>query len=81
MAGVNSAVCQLGAEEERILASFTQRLIEIAAVACARGTGTSATDVLNAMRLPAISIDRRGFIGDVPIIVEIEEAALLALSL
>ena len=65
MSGVNSAVCQLGAEEERILASFTRSLIEIAAVACARGTGTSATDLLNAMRLPAISIDRRGFIVDV----------------
>jgi len=64
-ADVNSDVCQLGAEEERILASFTQRLIEIAAVAGARGTGTSATDALNAMCLPAISIDRRGFIVDV----------------
>ena len=65
MSGENSAVCQLGAEEERILASFTQRLIEIAAVSGARGTGTSATDALNAMCLPAISIDRRGFIVDV----------------
>jgi hypothetical protein len=64
-ADVNSDVCQLGAEEERILASFTQRLIEIAAVAGARGTGASATDALNAMCLPAISIDRRGFIVDV----------------
>jgi DNA-binding CsgD family transcriptional regulator len=62
MSGENSAVCQLGAEEECILASFTQSLIKIAAVACAR---TSATEVLNAMRLPAISIDRRGFIVDV----------------
>ena len=62
MSGENSAVCQLGAEEERILASFTQSLIEIAAVTCTR---TSATEVLNAMRLPAISIDRRGFIVDV----------------
>ena len=32
MFGPNSGVCQLGAEEERILASFTRRLIEIAAV-------------------------------------------------
>jgi DNA-binding CsgD family transcriptional regulator len=62
MSGENSAVCQLGAEEERILASFTQSLIEIAAVGCAC---TSATEVLNAMRLPAISIDRRGIIVDV----------------
>jgi hypothetical protein len=40
------------AEEERILASFTRRLVEIAAVAGARGSATSATAVLNAMRLP-----------------------------
>jgi hypothetical protein len=57
--------CQLGVEEERILASFTRRLIEIAAVAGARGAGTSATNILNTMCLPAISIDRRGFIVDV----------------
>jgi DNA-binding CsgD family transcriptional regulator len=62
MFGINSDVCQLGAEEERILASFTRRLIEIAAVAGARGSGTSATDALNMMRLPAIALDRRGFI-------------------
>ena len=49
---VNSDVCQLRAEEERILASFTGRLIEIASVAGAPGSGTSPTAVLNAMRLP-----------------------------
>src|SRR5664279_1770623 len=53
---------QLGAEEEEMLASFTRRLIEIAAVAGARGASTSATDVLNTMCLPAISIDRCGSI-------------------
>jgi len=65
MLEINSDVCQLRAEEERILASFTRRLIEIAAVAGARGSGTSATDALNTMRLPAIAVDRRGFIVDV----------------
>jgi hypothetical protein len=39
MLGKSSDVCQLGTEDERILTSFTQRLIEIAAVAGARGTG------------------------------------------
>ena len=34
---LNSEVCQLHAQEERFLASFTGRLIEIAAVAGARG--------------------------------------------
>jgi DNA-binding CsgD family transcriptional regulator len=61
---MNSDVCQLRTEEERILASFTRRLIEIAAVAGARGSGTSATDALNTMRLPAIALDRRGFVVD-----------------
>src|SRR5664279_3613047 len=64
-AGMNTDDFQLGAEEEEMLASFTRRLIEIAAVAGARGAGTSATDILNTMCLPAISIDRRGFIVDV----------------
>jgi DNA-binding CsgD family transcriptional regulator len=62
---VNSDVCQLRAEEERILASFTGRLIEIASVAGAPGSGTSPTAVLNAMRLPAIALDQHGFVADV----------------
>ncbi len=62
---LNSEVCQLHAQEERILASFTGRLIEIAAVAGARGSCTSPTAALNAMRLPAIAIDQHGFIADV----------------
>ena len=37
---MNSEADNLSAEEERILASFTRRLIEIAAVAGARGSGT-----------------------------------------
>ncbi len=57
--------CQLSDKEEEMLASFTRRLIEIAAVAGARGAGTSATDILNTMCLPAISIDRCGFIVEV----------------
>jgi hypothetical protein len=57
---VDSEVCNLDAEEERILASFTRRLIEIAAVAGARGSAPSPTAALNAMRLPAIALDRTG---------------------
>ena len=62
---VNSDVCQLRAEEERILASFTGRLIEIATIAGARGSGTSTTAALDAMHLPAIAIDQHGFVADV----------------
>jgi DNA-binding CsgD family transcriptional regulator len=61
---MNSDVCQLHAEEER-LSSFTRRLIEIAAVAGARETGTSGINVLNSMHLPAIALDRRGYVVDV----------------
>ena len=60
---MNSEACDLRDEEERILASFTQRLIEIAAVSGARGSGTSPTAVLNAMRLPAIALDQHGFVS------------------
>src|SRR5208337_4100468 len=63
--GLKSEVCQLHAREERILASFTGRLIEIAAVAGARGSCTSPIAALNAMRLPAIAIDQHGFVTDV----------------
>jgi DNA-binding CsgD family transcriptional regulator len=58
----NSEVSQLQSEEERLLASFTQHLIEIAAVSGARGSDTAPTSVLNAMRLPAIALDRQGFV-------------------
>ena len=60
--GTNSGLCS-SRSEERILAAFTQRLIEIAATG-ARGTATSATTTLNAMRLPAISLDKHGFVID-----------------
>jgi DNA-binding CsgD family transcriptional regulator len=62
---VSSEVCNLDAEEERILASFTRRLIEIAAAAEARGSGTSPAAALNAMRLPAIVLDQQGFVAEV----------------
>jgi len=62
---MNSEVCNLRAEEERILASFTRRLIEIASAAGARGSGASPTAALNAMRLPAIAVDQHGVVVDV----------------
>jgi DNA-binding CsgD family transcriptional regulator len=61
----NPEVCQLGTEEERILASFSRRLIEIAAGAGSIGSGISAIAALNTMRLPAIALDRRGFVLEV----------------
>ena len=62
---MNSEICNLRAEEERILASFAGRLIEIATIAGTRGSGTSTTAALDAMRLPAIAIDQHGFVADV----------------
>jgi DNA-binding CsgD family transcriptional regulator len=62
---MNPQVSNLRAEEERILASFTRRLIEIAEVAGARGSGPSPTAALNAMRLPAIALDQHGFVTEV----------------
>ncbi len=62
---MNSEIGNLRAEEERILSSFTRSLIEIAAVAETRGSGTSLTAALNAMRLPAIALDQNGFVADV----------------
>jgi DNA-binding CsgD family transcriptional regulator len=64
---MNSEVCNLRAEEERILSSFTR--IEIAAVAGAHGSVSSPTAALYAMRLamrlPAIALDQHGFVADV----------------
>jgi DNA-binding CsgD family transcriptional regulator len=62
---MNSEVCNLRVEEERILSSFTRRLIEIAAVAGAHGSVASPTAALNAMRLPAIALDQHGFVAEV----------------
>jgi hypothetical protein len=64
-ADMNSGVSQLGIEEERILASFSRRLIKIAVVACGREAGAFATNALNRIRLPAIILDRRGFVVEV----------------
>jgi DNA-binding CsgD family transcriptional regulator len=61
----NMGACGLQAEEERILASFTRSLIEIASVAGAPGSGAPPTAALNAMRLPAIALDQHGFVADV----------------
>ena len=68
---MNSDDGNLGAEEERVLATFTGRLIDIAAVSRARGSATSLTATLNAMRLPAIAIDRHGFVVDTSAAVEV----------
>jgi hypothetical protein len=49
------------AEEEQLLAaSFSRRLVEIAARA-----GAPPTAALAAMRVPAIALDGRGFVADV----------------
>jgi DNA-binding CsgD family transcriptional regulator len=61
----DSEVSNLRAEEERILASFTQRLLEIAAITEARGSSPSPITTLNAVRLPAIALDQHGFVTDV----------------
>jgi DNA-binding CsgD family transcriptional regulator len=62
---MSSDVCQLRAEEEHILSSFTRGLIEIAANSSARGSGMTPGSALDAIRLPAISLDRHGFAVDV----------------
>ena len=62
---IDTEVGCLLAEEERILASFTRRLDEITAIAAARGLSTSPTVALNAMNLPTIALDWRGFVVDV----------------
>ena len=61
---MNSELGYLRAEEDLILSNFTRRLIEIAAVSGAPGTGASPTTALNALRLPAIALDRHGFVAD-----------------
>jgi DNA-binding CsgD family transcriptional regulator len=61
--GASSDLC-LSRSEEHILASFTQRLIEIASAAGARGSATSPTAALDAMHLPAVALDRYGFVVD-----------------
>jgi DNA-binding CsgD family transcriptional regulator len=60
---MNLEVHSLRAEDERILASFTRCLLEIAAVAEARGSATSPIAALNAMARPAIALDQNGFVA------------------
>jgi DNA-binding CsgD family transcriptional regulator len=57
-------ICSLRAEEERILASFTRRLIEISAATSVRGAGTPPTAALNMMRVPSMMLDEEGFVAD-----------------
>jgi hypothetical protein len=64
MLNMNSGLCESHLEKERSLASFTHHLIEIAVVSGACGSDTSAIAVLNAMRLPAMALDRHGFVVD-----------------
>ena len=61
---MDSEACNLTAEGERILASFTRRLIEIVPSG-ARGSDTSPAAALNAMRLPTIALDQDGFVAEV----------------
>ena len=61
---IGPAVGSLRTEEEDLLASFTQGLIKIVAVAGGRGTSSSPIAALNAMRLPAIALDQHGFVAD-----------------
>jgi DNA-binding CsgD family transcriptional regulator len=62
---MNSEICNLRAEEERILASFTRRLIEIAAAVEPGAAGRPPAAALNMLRLPAICIDQQGSVVDV----------------
>lgn len=61
-----SKICGLRAEEERILASFTRRLIEISAGTAGRAAGApaAATAALNMMRVPSIVLDEEGVVAD-----------------
>src|SRR5664279_2187822 len=60
----NPEISHIRAEKERILANFTRRLIEIAAVSGPRGVVASPTAALNSMSLPAIALDRHGCVVD-----------------
>jgi len=62
MSGNSPNGCQLGSDEECILTAFTRRLVEIAAVGGTGGSDRSAVDALNMMGLPAIALDRCGFV-------------------
>jgi DNA-binding CsgD family transcriptional regulator len=58
----NSEIGGLHAEEERILASFTRRLIEISSATSGRAPETPPTAALNVVRAPAIILDENGIV-------------------
>jgi len=60
----SSKICGLRAEEERILASFTRRLIEISTATAGRAAGTTPTAALNMMRVPSVMLDEEGVVAD-----------------
>ncbi len=57
-------ICGLRAEEERILSSFTRRLIEISATVNGRASGAAPTAALNMVRIPAIMLDEAGVVTE-----------------
>jgi hypothetical protein len=59
---MNFGMCRLGIEEECFLASFSRRLIEKAVAACRSGIGAFVVNMLERMCLPAIVLDRHGFV-------------------
>ncbi len=59
-----SEIGSLRAEEERILASFTRRLIEISSATSGRASETPPTTALNVVRVPAITLDEEGVVAD-----------------
>ncbi len=59
-----NSICYLKFEEERLFSIFTRRLIEIAASGARKSHGCPVT-MLNAMSVPAIALDRQGFVVSV----------------
>jgi hypothetical protein len=62
---MNSSMCQLGVQDERIFASFSRHLVGLATAAGGWGTGVLVTNALNMMCLPGIVLDRHGFVVEV----------------
>jgi DNA-binding CsgD family transcriptional regulator len=59
---LHSDEVSLEAEEGRILATFSRRLIEIAALSRSGIKDANATDTLNVLRQPALLMDAGGFV-------------------
>jgi hypothetical protein len=59
---MNLSMCQLGVQDERIFASFSRHLIELATAAGGWGTGVLVTNALSVLCLPGIVLDRHGFV-------------------